>query len=112
MLDIFYTYLSLNKPLELDKLRMKQSIVPNVIHSLDAAHLLETLNVCFSNGINVMTIHDCFGVHPNNIETLRINLKNVFVSMYISNDWLIEFHNYNLKRISGYGEIIKSRDGN
>lgn len=87
---------------------MKSSIVPNIIHSLDASHLLDTVTRCFDSNFDVMTIHDCFGVHPNNIETLRFHLKSVFINMYISNDWLSSFHARNLEALSGFGVVEDS----
>lgn len=95
------------QPLKLDKLSMKSSIIPNIIHSLDASHLFNTLDRCFKNDVNIMTIHDCFGAHSNHIEMLRSNLKLAFIQMYISNDWLLQFHNHNLEAITRYGIINK-----
>jgi Autographiviridae RNA polymerase len=39
------------------------SSVPNLVHALDASHLIMTVNACREAGIkNMMTVHDCFFV--------------------------------------------------
>jgi DNA-directed RNA polymerase len=103
-------YYELMRPLKLDKLHMKSSIIPNIIHSLDAAHLFKTVNTCKDLNIDIMTIHDCFGVHPNNIELLRSNIKSAFVEMYFNSDWLEQFHERNLITLANYGTIIIDSD--
>jgi DNA-directed RNA polymerase len=48
----------------------KQAIIPNIIHSMDAAHLILILKEVSqpNNKISpVITIHDCFGTLPNNM---------------------------------------------
>jgi DNA-directed RNA polymerase len=69
---------------KIDKSAMKSSIIPNIVHSLDAAHLFKTVA---NFDYDIMTIHDCFCVHPNNSNKLRKELKLAFVDMYFTNNW-------------------------
>lgn len=72
-------YYDLVKPHTIDKATMKSSIVPNIVHSFDAAHLFNLVNLCIHKEISVMTIHDCFGVHPNHVDDLRELIKAGFI---------------------------------
>ena len=55
----------------MDPLKQRSAIIPNVIHSLDASHLMNVINTAFTKGINdLITVHDCFGTHPNNLSLL------------------------------------------
>ena len=54
-------------PERLNKGKQKGAIIPNVIHSLDASHLMQVVppEKVFENNLNmVLTVHDCFGTHP------------------------------------------------
>lgn len=57
---------------------------PNVIHSLDATHLLWTVLDCYDRaGIrDFALIHDSFGVHACHIPTLNQSLRSTFVGLY------------------------------
>lgn len=48
----------------------KQAILPNIVNSMDASHLILILNK-ISQPLNpispVISIHDCFGTLPNNM---------------------------------------------
>jgi DNA-directed RNA polymerase len=72
--------------LEGDKLdRRKQSagISPNFVHSLDAAHMMRTVSYCLHEGVtDFAMIHDSYGTHAGNAETLRYQLRRAFVDQY------------------------------
>ena len=66
---------------ELDTLRMCNSISPNYVHSMDAAHLVLTMEklpagTCFA------MIHDSYGVHASDIHILNAAIREAFVDMY------------------------------
>ena len=43
--------------------------VPNIIHSLDATHLINLINKSHDQGFTpIITVHDCFGTLPNNMK--------------------------------------------
>ena len=68
----------------------KQSLAsaPNVIHSFDAAHLVNTVIMSRLEGIEDFSfIHDSYGTHPCDVDTLSRILREQFVLQY-SEDWL------------------------
>ena len=63
--------------------QMGQSLSPNVIHSLDSAHMALTINDAKSVGIdNVGGIHDCFLTTAGEMTQLRRLVRATFVEMY------------------------------
>jgi len=64
------------------KLQMRGA-APNFIHSLDAAHLMKTVNACAEAGIqDFMMIHDAYGTHACNAAVMSRILREQFVEMY------------------------------
>lgn len=81
---------------KIDKRKMQSSAAPNFVHSMDASHL--TLAVCaFEDaGITaIAVIHDSFGTHAGNTEKLRALLSGSFVTMYLENDVVAQFKEFN-----------------
>ena len=71
---------------KLNEYRMSSSLAPNFTHSNDAAHLMLCVNLC--NDLNItdfMPIHDSFGVHAGNVETLHICIRHTFVELHNDN---------------------------
>lgn len=54
-------------------------IVPNFVHSMDAAHLCKTINE-FTGSI--APIHDSFGTHPSDVTSMHKALRSTFVDLY------------------------------
>lgn len=69
-----------------DKLnRRKQSsgISPNFVHALDAAHLQRTVGLCLDAGLSSFAmVHDSYGCHASDIETMSTALRTAFVEQY------------------------------
>lgn len=92
----------------------KNAISPNFIHSLDAAHLMMTINdLRYTSGItDIHVVHDCFGVHPDNVGTLTKTLKDNFVEMYENNrildSFIEDFMKYYLDKVD-YFKVVDSR---
>lgn len=64
------------------------AIAPNVIHSLDASHLCETVLACLTNRKQVkdfILIHDSFGTHAANTDILFAKVRETFVAQYSNN---------------------------
>lgn len=96
---------------KLDSLKQVNAIIPNVIHSLDANHLMKVVKkVYFKLNKPVITIHDCFGTHPNNMATLIEIVKCEFVELYSNQNFILEFHKFNLKQLEINGFEIKTDD--
>lgn len=67
----------------MDGRRAINSIAPNFVHSLDAAHLMLTVVAAREAGItDLAVIHDSFGAHASEIDRLSTILRETFVAMY------------------------------
>jgi DNA-directed RNA polymerase len=63
--------------------KQRNSLPPNFVHSLDASHLMLTVNAGYAAGItHWMMIHDSFGTHAADMETLNLVLREEFVKLY------------------------------
>ncbi|WP_162987231.1 DNA-directed RNA polymerase [Sphingomonas paeninsulae] len=72
------------KPLDrIDKEKARSAIAPNVIHSMDAAHLMLTVIAAKREGItNIALIHDSFGTHAGDTQRFSQIIREAFVEMY------------------------------
>ncbi|OAM52897.1 hypothetical protein A7981_05520 [Methylovorus sp. MM2] len=76
---------------ELDSRKQAQGIAPNFVHSLDASHLVLTIDRCVDDGITSLAmIHDSYGTHAADAERLSVNLREAFIDQY-SGDVLAGF---------------------
>lgn len=68
---------------KIDKRRMASGISPNFVHSLDAAHMVSTVQRCLDAGLQSFAmVHDSFGTHAGNIDVLAQELRAAFVEQY------------------------------
>jgi len=80
-----------NKPKEKNAVGSRNGIAPNFIHSMDASHLMLTALKCYEKGITAFSfIHDSFGTHAGDMETMSQILRETFNEMY-SEDLLAKF---------------------
>ncbi len=80
---------------EIDPRQQRQGIAPNFIHSMDAAHLMLTVNAMANKGCtSFAVIHDDFGTHCTKVPELYKVLREQFVEMYSNNDPLFDFKKY------------------
>ena len=72
------------KPTErINKAKAKSAVAPNVIHSLDASHLMLTVLKAKEQGIKHFSlIHDSFGTHAANTSDFFYIIREAFVEMY------------------------------
>ena len=70
------------------KRRNKQGCAPNVIHSLDAAHLDLTVNAMIDKypDMSFGMVHDSFGCHAARMPEMLTAVKETFVKMYQENN--------------------------
>jgi DNA-directed RNA polymerase len=72
---------------KLDSRKQASGIAPNVIHSLDASHLMMTVNAAATKGISAFSlIHDSFGCHAGYANELACSLREQFLRMYTEFD--------------------------
>jgi DNA-directed RNA polymerase len=84
----------------INKTKSANSIAPNFVHALDAAHLMMTVNTLKEEGIeNVALVHDSFGVHCTNSVVLGQILRQEFVRLYTEFDPLNDILASNLDRV-------------
>jgi len=77
---------------EIAKLRQASAIAPNFVHSLDAAALTLTVLRAKAAGIaSFAMVHDSYGTHAADTDTLARELRAAFVGMYTDHDPLAEF---------------------
>lgn len=68
---------------KLDRRRQTLGISPNFVHSCDASHMMLTTCIAMDNGVaDFAMIHDSFGTHAGNTETLAAALRAAFVMQY------------------------------
>jgi len=76
----------------IDKKRMQSAVSPNFVHSMDAAHLMMSVDYAAQNGVtHFAMIHDSFGTHAADTQMLAACLREAFVDMYEEHDVLQEF---------------------
>jgi DNA-directed RNA polymerase len=79
---------------KMDKQKMARSISPNFVHALDAAHMLRTVELLLDTvgpSVHLSMVHDSYGCHACDADTLSRALRQAFVQMYHEKDWLEAF---------------------
>lgn len=80
----------------------RRGVAPNFVHSLDATHLIYTIQLLKSidNKINLIPVHDSYAVHCTDIDLLDACIRESFILLYnhnILNDYKIYIYNtYNI----------------
>lgn len=62
--------------------RMQNAIAPNFVHSMDATHLGMTALRMQDAGLQMVCIHDSFGTHPSDVDTMHRCIRSAFVHLY------------------------------
>ena len=76
----------------MDSRQMGSSVAPSFVHSLDACHLMATVEAAWSEGHeSFAVVHDSFGVHAADTEQFTSIIREEFVKMYSEHDVLGEF---------------------
>lgn len=77
---------------KIDKTRQSNGISPNFVHSIDASHMMITIDVAKQCGIESFAmVHDSYGTHAADAEQLWWCLRKAFVEMYTQTDVLEDF---------------------
>ncbi len=67
----------------IDKKKAKAAVSPNIIHSMDSAHLLLTVLTAQQNGVSdFFLIHDSFGTTPSDTDVMYGSVRAAFVEIY------------------------------
>jgi len=98
---------------QVDKRKQVEGIIPNIIHSLDANHLINIINSSELNkGTPIISVHDCFGTLPNIMGVLEYTVKKEFILLYTDYNFLEVFHNRILQSIIDNKYEIFEKDEN
>lgn len=80
-------------PGKTDKGKQSSAIIPNIVHSLDAAHLIGVIIKAINNNFTpILSVHDCFGTHPNKMDELNMRVRKEFIQLYTNQQFLKDFH--------------------
>ena len=84
------------------------SIAPNLIHSLDACHLQNTIN-SIEDGVSLNMIHDSYGTHASDCRELYEAIRQQFFDIYKNNDvltnWLAQQPEFDHQEIPENGDL-------
>ena len=77
----------------IDPRKQKQGIAPNYVHSMDASHLMLTVDACVDAGIHQFAmIHDSYGCPAGQGDLMFTLVREVFAETYKQNDVLQDLH--------------------
>jgi len=79
---------------------MQNAISPNFVHALDASHLTMVANAMQREQLSMVAIHDSFGTHPCDVDSMHSHIRTEFVRLYSRPNLLAEF----LWEVDGVGE--------
>jgi DNA-directed RNA polymerase len=83
--------------------KQKTALMPNLVHSLDAASLGLIIENYFKNEEkNFYSIHDCFAVPCNNAKLLTNLIKSAYCILYTENKYLLNFDANFINSIKNY----------
>lgn len=75
----------------INKSKQKSAVSPNIVHSLDGAHLMLTVNEATKRGVPCFSlIHDSFGCHASHMPLLYDAVRSTMVEMYDNYDVIEE----------------------
>jgi len=95
---------------KLDKDKNMNALMANLIHSLDAHSLMKLINLLFNQypDINFYSVHDCFAVTADKIESLLNIIRSVYTLLYSDNKYILNFYRGVINKIKDmYNDQIK-----
>jgi DNA-directed RNA polymerase len=88
---------------ELDKInvsKVSNSIAPNFVHSLDATHMVWTVNA-MPEGTSFCMVHDSFATHAGDYENLNNKLREQFFRLYNNYEVFEDFRSALQEKVEG-----------
>ncbi|KAF8626667.1 hypothetical protein AX15_004758 [Amanita polypyramis BW_CC] len=104
-----------NSPAEVNSLKQASAFPPNLIHSLDATHMMLTALKCHSLNLTFASVHDSYWTHASSIDQMSEVIRETFIALH-SSDVLARLRQEFLDRYKGYkiplthlrtGQIVK-----
>jgi DNA-directed RNA polymerase len=79
---------------------------------MDASHLINVINCGYSKNIEpIISVHDCFGTHPNKMKALAAIVRSEFVLLYTDHNFLEKFNKRVINSINDNNYEIVEIDG-
>lgn len=101
----------------IDRKKQRNALMPNLVHSLDSTSMLLLYYSLkhTKNNVNFYSVHDCFGVTADNVETLIDLIKKVYINIYSDNKYIEKFDEDVIKIILIYyggssGQVTYDKD--
>lgn len=76
-------YVNHSEPLSISKSRQCNGFCPNFVHSLDAAHMMNTATEAHAKGIIFAGVHDAYWTHASSMDELGVIIRDKFVDLHI-----------------------------
>ena len=90
---------------ELDAGEQANAIAPNFVHSFDSSHLQFSVLAAFEEGMtNFLVIHDSFATDCLKAGRFNMIIREQFVKMYSTIDYINKFHNDCEMQLSEFDE--------
>lgn len=89
-IDGFIRVVYMDDSNEMDINKTRNSSSPNFVHCMDATHMMMTINAAHEQGIEAFAmVHDDYGCHACDIETLDKVTREQFIKLYTERDPLM-----------------------
>ena len=75
----------------INKKKAENAITANFVHSADAAHLQLVALAAAKEGINMVSVHDCFGTIAPDAGRLNDIIRDQFIDLHKRHNWLNNF---------------------
>ena len=91
-----------------NKTESVNAVAPNIIHSMDATHLMMTALMCQELGVDdLMVVHDSFATNLDGIAGLAWAVRRAFVNLYKEYNLYQEFRDQCAARLSDPDRIAR-----
>ena len=77
--DMYRISIHIRKEKELNNKKQKQSLAPNIVHSVDAVHVAMYVK---ETKYPVTVVHDSFGCHAGNMDEAFLDVRRLFIDLY------------------------------